>query len=118
MGSSPKVIMSSVREDRVQDRVRLSRERARIARELHPDRGGDVDAYRDAMAALDGTPAFPHIPRAASAPVQVRRTMSGRLRRGGRKAGTVLRSLSQGAASGVTFGRRLIRRPAPPPRVI
>ncbi|MGL5817906.1 MAG: hypothetical protein ACRCYR_10110 [Phycicoccus sp.] len=57
--------------------VARARDRARLARRLHPDLGGDPAAFADALAAFDRTPTGAGV----SSWVTVRRTWRGRARR-------------------------------------
>jgi hypothetical protein len=103
----------------VRDQAWLRRERSRIARELHPDRGGDPRVYLEAVAALEAA-----VDRVASEsprggrPVVVRRTMRGRVLGARRRlsAGTTIAGRS--ASQGVAIGRRLLRRPPRSSRVV
>jgi hypothetical protein len=93
----------------------LRRERVRVARELHPDRGGSVDDYLAALADLERHAHGPEAGRANA--VEVRTTLVGRVRRGRRTVAAKATAARRGASRGVAVGRRLIRRPGRSPRV-
>lgn len=107
----------STSSDPVRDEAWLRRERGRIARELHPDRGGAVEDYLAALADLERHAAG-FVPRAARRePIEVRTTLTGRVRRGRRRIAATTTAVGRGASRGVILGRRLVGRPASPPRV-
>jgi hypothetical protein len=103
----------------VRDQAWLRRERSRIARELHPDRGGDPRVYLEAIAALEAgvDGAGSRSPR-GDRPVAVRRTVRGRVLGARRRltAGTTIAGRS--ASRGVALGRRILRRPPRSSRVV
>lgn len=57
------------------------RERALVARRLHPDRGGDADALIEALAEVDARYAAPLVTSPAGAWVGMRRTVTRQMRR-------------------------------------
>jgi hypothetical protein len=98
------------------DEAWLRRERARIARQLHPDRGGSPEDYLSALAELE-RPALGAGLGVAGTPIEVRTTLTGRVRRGRRKISATTTAVGRGASRGVAMGRRLVGRPVRPPRV-
>lgn len=97
----------------VRDEAWLRRERGRIARDLHPDRGGSVEDYLAALAELDqDRRSFP-----PGGPIEVRTTLVGRVRRGRRRLAATSTVVGRGASRGVAMGRRLVGRTTRPPRV-
>jgi hypothetical protein len=101
----------------VRDEAWLRRERGRIARELHPDRGGSHEAYLAALAELERQRLDADATSARSGVVEVRTTLIGRVRRGRRRLASTSTAVGRGASRGVAMGRRLVGRPARPPRV-
>lgn len=102
----------------VRDEAWLRRERGRIGRDLHPDRGGAVKDYLEALAELERVALGAVAPGNRSATIEVRTTMSGRVRRGRRKVAAATTVVGRGASQSLVMGRRLIGRPARPPRVL
>ncbi|MCA1783269.1 MAG: hypothetical protein ABR500_02690 [Dermatophilaceae bacterium] len=102
----------------VRDEAWLRRERGRIARELHPDRGGSVEDYLAALAELERHAAGLGATEPGRMSIEVRTTLTGRVRRGRRRIAATSTAVGRGASRGVTLGRRLVGRPARPPRVL
>lgn len=103
----------------VRDEAWLRRERARIARQLHPDRGGSPEDYLSALAELERQALGIRLGVAdpPNTPIEVRTTLTGRVRRGRRKISATTTAVGRGASRGVAMGRRLVGRPVRPPRV-
>lgn len=88
------VTMTDVQGQASNVRRTYARERARLARELHPDRGGDVEQYVAAMTDLEGRYAAA-LGQRVGEEILVRRTVRGRVTLVRRRLRTVRRAVAQ-----------------------
>ncbi len=80
-----------MQSSRRSDQRAAFKERARIARDLHPDRGGDPEAYLAAMAAFEQRFGGHGSDAAQHADVVVRKTLRGRVRSTSRRLRRIIR---------------------------